>query len=259
MSGTTAAYAVDPLGEYVFGLVTAGAMEVRRRRERFVFQPGDACAWDPSAPHSGRAYGCARWQARLLILETPAIERIAGEADRLPTDLVFAEPLLRDARLARQFLELHRELEGPAWALARETLLMEWLWDASGGPKRAEARPRAARRDPALGRACDFLRDRLASNVTLEELVRVAGVDRHRLSRLFRSAFGIAPHRFQLAHRIGAARRMLERGVPVAEVAQATGFFDQSHLHRHFSRTLGLTPARYARLAAQTYKTPRRP
>jgi transcriptional regulator GlxA family with amidase domain len=49
---------------------------------------------------------------------------------------------------------------------------------------------------------------------------------------------------------------MLERGVAVAEVAQATGFFDQSHLHRHFRRTLGMTPARYARLtAAQTYKT----
>jgi transcriptional regulator GlxA family with amidase domain len=47
--------------------------------------------------------------------------------------------------------------------------------------------------------------------------------------------------------------------VPVAEVAQATGFFDQSHLHRHFRRTLGMTPARYAQLTtAQTYKT-RRP
>jgi AraC-like DNA-binding protein len=259
MSGTTAAYAVDPLGEYVFGLVTAGAMEVRRGRERFVFQPGDACAWDPSAPHRGRAYGCAHWQARLLVLETPAIERIAGEADRLPTNLVFERPLLRDGRLAEQFLGLHRALEAPSWTLERETLLMEWLWGASGARTRAEARPRAAARDPALARACEFLQDRLASNVTLEELVRVASVDRHRLSRLFRAAFGVAPHRFQLAHRIGAARRMLERGVPVAEVAQATGFFDQSHLHRHFSRTLGLTPARYARMAAQTYKTPRRP
>jgi AraC-like DNA-binding protein len=92
--------------------------------------------------------------------------------------------------------------------------------------------------------------------VTLDELAQTAGVSRHRLSRRFRAVYGVPPHRFQLARRIAAARRMLERGVPVAEVAQATGFFDQSHMHRHFRRTLGVTPARYAQLTgAQTYKT----
>jgi AraC-like DNA-binding protein len=48
---------------------------------------------------------------------------------------------------------------------------------------------------------------------------------------------------------------MLERGIAISEVAQATGFFDQSHLHRHFRRTLGMTPGSYTRLTAQTYKT----
>jgi AraC-like DNA-binding protein len=36
--------------------------------------------------------------------------------------------------------------------------------------------------------------------------------------------------------------------MPVAEVALRAGFFDQSHLHRHFLPTLGITPARYAEL-----------
>jgi AraC-like DNA-binding protein len=49
-----------------------------------------------------------------------------------------------------------------------------------------------------------------------------------------------------LAQRIRAARRLLERGTPAAEAAARTGFFDQSHLHRHFTRTLGMTPAAYA-------------
>jgi transcriptional regulator GlxA family with amidase domain len=55
------------------------------------------------------------------------------------------------------------------------------------------------------------------------------------------------PHRYQLAQRIRLARRMLERGIPIAEVAAATGFADQSHLHRHFRRALDLTPREYAR------------
>jgi AraC-like DNA-binding protein len=235
--------------------MVAGAMRVCRGRERFVFEPRDVCRWDPSAAHRGAPYGCARWEARLMILESPALERILCGPEHLEADLCFPNPLVRDPPLAQRFVALHRTLETPSWALERETLLADWLRDLSDGTKSLDDRRRTARRDPALRSACEVLRDELAGNVTLDELARAAGVSRHRLSRLFRSAYGMPPHRFQLAHRIRVARRMLERGVAVAEVAQATGFFDQSHLHRHFRRTLGITPARYARLTAQTYKT----
>ena len=119
--------------------------------------------------------------------------------------------------------------------------LTEWLHDLAG--------PRAplTRDDPALQRARDYLGDRLPDQVTLDELAAAAGTDKFRLVRLFRAATGMPPHRYQLAQRIRLARRMLERGVPIAEVAAATGFADQSHLHRHFRRGLDLTPREYAR------------
>jgi AraC-like DNA-binding protein len=254
MSGTTTGYAVEPAGEYVVGVVLAGAMRVRRGRERLVFGPGDVCAWDPSEAHSGTAYGCKRWTARLLVLEPATLDQILEDSEPPAIDLRFSRPLIRDGRLAQRFVELHRALGTTSWALERDTLLADWLHDAGGG-ERSVDEPRRARRDPALRRACELLHDRLPANVTLAELERAAGVSRHRLSRLFRVAFGMPPHRFQLAQRIGLARRMLERGAAVADVAQATGFFDQSHLHRHFLATLGMTPAGYGRLTAQTYKT----
>jgi AraC-like DNA-binding protein len=43
------------------------------------------------------------------------------------------------------------------------------------------------------------------------------------------------------------ARRLLERGCGIAETAARTGFFDQSHLHRHFRR-FGLSPKAYQQL-----------
>lgn len=39
----------------------------------------------------------------------------------------------------------------------------------------------------------------------------------------------------------------VEAGQPIAEAAAATGFADQSHLHRHFQRSLGVTPGEYRR------------
>jgi AraC-like DNA-binding protein len=44
-----------------------------------------------------------------------------------------------------------------------------------------------------------------------------------------------------------AARGLLEAGATTADTAARTGFADQSHLHRQFQRTLGVTPAEYRR------------
>jgi AraC-like DNA-binding protein len=244
MHGTTSSYVVDPVGEYVVGMVLAGGMEVRRGRERHVFGAGDLCTWDPSARHEGRPWRSPAWEARLIVLELPSVQDLARDPELAGGDVAFASPRVRDQRLAGRFLELHAALEAPAWQLERDTLLQEWLYALAGGAPVAPSR--AARRDPALRRACQLLGEDLARNLTLAEVATAAGVSRHRLTRLFRAALGVPPHRFVLAQRVRAARRLLERGVAPGEVAQQTGFFDQSHLHRHFTRTLGMTPGGYA-------------
>jgi len=180
-----------------------------------------------------------------VVLELPDVRELVVDPDGAGGDVVLASPRVRDRRLAQSFLELHAALERPAWRLERDTLLQEWL-SALTGRTAGATTPRAARRDPALRRACELVGDDLARNVGLSEVAAAAGVSRHRLTRLFRAAYGLPPHRFVLAQRIRAARRLLERGATPAEVAAQTGFFDQSHLHRHFTRTLGMTPAAYA-------------
>ena len=71
--------------------------------------------------------------------------------------------------------------------------------------------------------------------------------------RLFRQRTGMPPHALRIAHRIRAARRLLEAGDTIAATAAATGFSDQGHLHRHFTRSLGVTPGAYrARMSDAT-------
>jgi len=250
MAGVTSSYVVEPNGECVIGLVLAGGMRVRRGAERHDIGPGELCAWDPSARHEGRPHRSDRWRARLIVLEAPAVEALAVDAEgpwRPPPSL--PGPVLRDASLARGFLALHRELEDGSSALAVDVKLTEWFTALIGDPAPSPAPPaRSALRDPALRRARDLLADDPAANVSLDVLAAAAGVSRHRLTRLFRAAYGLPPHRFQLAQRVRLARSLLEQGRPVAEVALETGFGDQSHLHRHFRRTLGITPARYRAL-----------
>jgi hypothetical protein len=68
--------------------------------------------------------------------------------------------------------------------------------------------------------------------------------------RAFVRAYGITPHRYLVGRRVDRARHLLTTGCPPADAAIASGFYDQAHLTRHFTRVLGVTPAAYARGAA---------
>lgn len=66
------------------------------------------------------------------------------------------------------------------------------------------------------------------------------------LVRAFSRAYGIAPHRYQVARRVDLARRLLLDGHRPAEAAVLSGFHDQAHLTRHFRPVLGITPGAFA-------------
>jgi AraC-like DNA-binding protein len=60
--------------------------------------------------------------------------------------------------------------------------------------------------------------------------------------RGFEAAYGLTPHRYQQSRRIAKARRMILAGAALADVANACGYSDQSHLNRWFQRIQGTTP-----------------
>jgi len=185
-----------------------------------------------------------------MVVEIADLHRIATDPESDPLhDIAFPEPVITDSQLARRFLQLHTALEAPTTTLERDQQLAEWLRamiERSPVTRRSGARI-SPRDERAFRAACDYLGDRPERNVSLDELAAAAEIGKFRLIRLFRERTGLPPHALQVAHRIRRARRLLEAGQSIARAAAATGFVDQSHLHRHFQRSLGLTPAQYQR------------
>jgi transcriptional regulator GlxA family with amidase domain len=149
--------------------------------------------------------------------------------------------VLTDPELATGFLELHRSLETLTRRPEQDEKLAEWLHalierHTAHRPTRP---PLAGRDDRALRLALEYLAERPERNV--DELAVAAGIGKFRLVRLFRERTGLPLHALQIAHRIRAARRLLEAGRTIAATAAATGFADQSDLHRHFQAALGWT------------------
>jgi len=250
MAGQTTRYAIEPRGEYIFGIVGGQPMRSRRGRERRLVQPGQLLAWDPSQAHAGTAVADQPWSSRLIVVEVADLVDLAGDDETdLLADIAFPDPVIADPELAAAFLRLHTALEEPALRLERDELLFAWLSTLIErfSTVRPPRPPLSPREDRAFRVACDYLADQPERNIGLDELAAAAGIGKFRLIRLFRARTGLAPHALQLAHRIRLARRLIEAGETIAATAAEAGFADHSHLHRHFQRGLGLTPGEYQR------------
>lgn len=146
-------------------------------------------------------------------------------------------------RASRLAFALHAALVSQgATEIERTTLVAELLGEIIGTAPRSNARaPLAVRR------ARTFLHDALAERITLDELAEHAALDKFHLVRAFRSEVGLPPYEYLTHLRVSRARELLRSGVLVAEAAQAVGLYDESQLHRHFRRIVGVTPGAYAR------------
>src|SRR3954467_2669407 len=243
MVGQTSRYAIEPRAEYVFGIVSGAPMRARRGRRTYLVRPGELVAWDPSARHSGWAPDGRPWRSRLMVVEAADLQALASDTEIDPlSDIVFPDPVRSDPGLASRFVRMHRGLESSSTRLERDERLAEWLHEVieRASPARRARSLRTPRDDRALRLASEYMAENPERNVGLDELAAVAGIGKFRLVRLFRERTGLPPHAWQIAHRVRRARRLLEAGTSIAETAATTGFADQSHLHRHFRRSLGL-------------------
>jgi AraC family transcriptional regulator len=97
-----------------------------------------------------------------------------------------------------------------------------------------------------LGSAEEFLRARIGDPVGLSELATAVGVNAAHLARVFRARYGISVGEYSRRLRLDwAAAEIARDEKPIAEIATAAGFADQSHFTRLFRRHFGTTPARF--------------
>ncbi|WP_046114360.1 helix-turn-helix transcriptional regulator [Aquincola tertiaricarbonis] len=97
----------------------------------------------------------------------------------------------------------------------------------------------------AVGAALAYIHAHLDERLPLQELAAQAGLSVWRLATVFRRHTGASPRRYICAARVRQVQALLDGGVPVAAAAMQAGFYDQSHLSRHFKQVCGMTPGQY--------------
>lgn len=213
----------------------------RYRGRDYCYQPGAMGIEEPGEVHTSlRVYSPIRYC--MFRVSPEVMQRAAEELGltrvRFPTVLI-GQPALYDT-----FARFYESVASGSSLLERQvrlTTLLRALLAESREPDRSGA-PGGTRR--SIERARDYLEAHLSEPVGLDDLARVAGLSRFHLSRLFTSTYGLSPHAYQNQLRLRSIREGLRRGSRLDTIE--AGFFDQSHLIRHFRDSIGMTPRTFA-------------
>ena len=97
-------------------------------------------------------------------------------------------------------------------------------------------------------RVTSRLLDDLSADTSLSELAALCGLSRSYFVRAFKQSTGMPPYRWLLMQRVRRAKALLRgTNMPIADIAVACGFADQSHLTRVFSKAFRISPAAWRR------------
>lgn len=220
--------------------VTRGVSDIGASHSIMVFNPGE--------PHAGGVTGDGAWRYRGLYVANAMVTQICENIGGRPlTTPYFNDSVVRNGQLADMLIQAHRALEARDARLTRESLFLAGivrLLQRYGEPQPPS--PHAGSEQGPVRRALDYMHANLAFDLSINELAACAGLRQFHFVRCFRRVTGIPPHACLTQIRLDQAKRLLAAGKSPTDVALEVGFYDQSHLTKHFKRTYGITPGQYA-------------
>jgi AraC family transcriptional regulator len=227
-----------------FDLVVEGACtEIVGGRTR------DRSRWTLAFHPGGEAHS-SHWhgpECRCFHLEIPPalIDRFRQYSPILESPALFpgGTPAWLGARVYSEFQRM--DAVSP---LAIEGLTLELLAESS-----RSASPVRERRAPGwLISVCDILHEKFSEPPPLGTIAEEAGVHPAHLARTFRQIHGCTLGDYVRKVRIEYACRCLTNPeTPLAEIALAAGFSDQSHFSRVFKRQMGISPGEFRKSVHQ--------
>lgn len=236
---------------YVVGLTTNGVQSFLYRGEQRHALAGEAFAIHPGETHDGRP-GTKEGYGYRAAYVAPELVATALGGQAFPFS---REAVGRNAGLISSLDNLFDLATTQADEFATTDGVVN-LADALVNLS-SDQRTRRAPRDRQLAMK---LRDDLKANVvwgrSMAELERDYGLDRFSICRLFRRHFGVSPQFYLIQRRVALARSMIAKGMTLADAALSSGFSDQSHMTRHFVKTIGISPGRWSKLTTKPGEPP---
>ncbi|HBC3384356.1 AraC family transcriptional regulator [Vibrio parahaemolyticus] len=236
---------------YTIGVIEKGAQQFFRTGGNHIAPQNSIILVNADEVHNGHSATEGGWEYKAMYPVPEQFQTLGQELGSPNISLpYFPQPVVHDPELASQLRLVFETLEKSDNRLLRETLVYGTLIKlASKHSTHRAPLKESTKAQRQLQLVKEFLEDFPQTDVSLEELAKLAGLSPFHLLREFQKQFGFPPHAYQIQQRLRMAKKLLKQGQSISDVAQECGFHDQSHLHRHFKKAMGVTPGQYLRFS----------
>jgi AraC-like DNA-binding protein len=219
--------------------------------------PGDLIAFEPGDHHVTTRVSGGPACFDLIGIDPAEMERAMAEL-RIRGRFQFRSPHMKAPDVARALVMLVHSAASGGSGLeleSRYATFLQKLVAQCAEPSVALRRPEAVRHS-GIRAARNYLRDNPHENPSLADLAQMAGLTRFAFAHAFTQHVGLPAHTYLKLRRACEARRLVEFGVPIVEVASRLGYVDVPLLTRTLKAHFGAPPARWRRCLQRNSQGP---
>lgn len=228
--------------EYVIGLIEAGNAVTRYNKQIVVLPTESVMTLNPGDVHSGRDMDGGVLSYQLFYIAPKVFGQLLSDPHRLP---VFSSINISQQIHLSVLKNTFAILNSHHGLLGKQEATIELLQHVANYTLFIPSPLKTPSSICAIDIVHDYLQTYYNQPITIEELSRVAGLQRDYLIRAFHTKFGLPPYKYLLQIRIERSKPLLLSGKSIAEVANLVGFADQSHYSRFFKRFVGVSPGAF--------------
>ena len=237
--------------EYELILVLSGKFRLSIDGKQYLLEAGDSAWISDGAIHGGEpedcVYECVVFDLAALLRDTPLCTKSAGEfLTRSNSYTGRLEKGSAGAMLADKIFEvMEKEQKGYEW------VTIGLLWQLMGNMLKSHSGETANYRQSRqqvtkLKAVLSYIRDNYDTQISLEELAKIAGMLPRYFCRAFYAMTGKTPIAYLNYYRVECAGEFLKlTDKTVTETAISCGFNDMSYFSKQFKRFKNMTPSQY--------------